>query len=320
MEPSLKTFARQADRLYERGVAAAKGGQRTVAAGLLRQAVRLNPQHEHAWLWLSGVLDKPEEIAFCLRAALDLNPANERARLGLTEVEARSTQKRVLVRRRPLVRLSEPAPPEPWWSAWREGRRAWRSMVRVLWLIPSVLLLLTLGVRSIILSQPLPAQAFTYRDLPAAVPASARPIPTLVVPSPVPAPDPGIVTAYFAEVRAAEGRLNAATNVYRQATQGSTTDLERAAATRTFRETIARERGILLALIPLPSLQPPHATYLEGLQLEQQALDDLLKFYGNADPVLATRAGLGLQNARSKIDEGKQRWDSFARQYNHPPE
>ncbi len=318
MEPSLKTFARQADRLYERGVAAAKGGQRTVAAGLLRQAVRLNPQHEHAWLWLSGVLDKPEEIAFCLKAALDLNPANERARLGLAEVEARSSRQRRSVRRRPIVRLAEPAPREPWWSAWREGRRAWRSTQRVLWLIPSVLLLLTLGVRSVILAQPLPAKAFTYRDLPAVVAPLARPTATVVIPTPVVLPDARMVTAYFTEVRAAEGRLNSATTVYRKATAASSTELERAAAIHTFSETIARERGILLALIPPPSLQGPHATYLEGLQLEQQALDDLLKFYSNADPVFATRAGLGLQDARSKIDEGKQRWDSFARQYNNP--
>src|SRR5690349_13779174 len=91
-EPSFKVFSRQADRMYERGVAAARGGQRTVAAGLLRQAVRLNPQHEQAWLWLSGTLDDPNDIAFCLRAVLGINPGNQRAQMGLQHVEQRLAQ------------------------------------------------------------------------------------------------------------------------------------------------------------------------------------------------------------------------------------
>ena len=74
-ETAIKSNEREAAQLYRRGVAAARGGQRRVAAGLLSRAVQLNPRHELGWLWLSGVLDAPDEIAFCLRSALAYVPA-----------------------------------------------------------------------------------------------------------------------------------------------------------------------------------------------------------------------------------------------------
>src|SRR5690349_23138155 len=88
-QSGIKSNEREAARLFERGVAAARGGQRRVAAGLLARAVQLDPHHELGWLWLSGVLDDPSEIAFCLRAVLAANPHNERARQGLAWLEQR---------------------------------------------------------------------------------------------------------------------------------------------------------------------------------------------------------------------------------------
>jgi hypothetical protein len=86
-DTSIKANEREADRLFERGVAAARGGQRRVAAGLLARAVQMNPRHEAGWLWLSGMLDSPKEIAFCLRSALAINPENQRAKQGLAWLE-----------------------------------------------------------------------------------------------------------------------------------------------------------------------------------------------------------------------------------------
>jgi hypothetical protein len=88
-ETAIKANEREAARMFERGVAAARGGQKRVAAVLLARAVQLDPQHEQGWLWLSGVLDAPEEVAFCLRSVLALNPANERAKKGLAWLEER---------------------------------------------------------------------------------------------------------------------------------------------------------------------------------------------------------------------------------------
>lgn len=90
VEAGIKSNEREAARLFERGVAAARGGQRRVAAVLLARVVQLDPQHELGWLWLSGVLDEPKEIAFCLRSALTINPQNDRARRGLAWLEQRN--------------------------------------------------------------------------------------------------------------------------------------------------------------------------------------------------------------------------------------
>ncbi len=85
----IKANEREAAQLFVRGVAAARGGQRRLAAVLLSRVVQLDPQHEMGWLWLSGVLDDPKEIAFCLHAALAINPHNERAQRGLAWLKSR---------------------------------------------------------------------------------------------------------------------------------------------------------------------------------------------------------------------------------------
>src|SRR5918911_1722387 len=129
-EPAIKSNEREAARLFQRGVAAARGGQRRVAAGLLSRAVQLDPHHELGWLWLSGVLEDPNEIAFCLRAVLAVNPHNERARQGLAWLEQRG---QIAVRPTPpAVAVAGPPPAElqderqaqeSWWVSWRHSRR-----------------------------------------------------------------------------------------------------------------------------------------------------------------------------------------------------
>ena len=89
-ETAIKSNQREAVRLFERGVAAARGGQRRLAVVLLSRAVQFDPRHEQAWLWLSGVLDAPDEVAFCLQSVLKINPGNERARQGLAWLEQRN--------------------------------------------------------------------------------------------------------------------------------------------------------------------------------------------------------------------------------------
>ena len=89
-ETAIKSNQREAVRLFERGVAAARGGQRRLAVVLLSRAVQFDPRHEQAWLWLSGVLDAPDEVAFCLQSVLKINPSNERARKGLAWLEQRN--------------------------------------------------------------------------------------------------------------------------------------------------------------------------------------------------------------------------------------
>jgi hypothetical protein len=183
-EPAIKANEREAQRLFERGVAAARGGQRRVAAGLLARAVQLNPRHESGWLWLSGTLDEPNEIAFCLRSVLTINPDNQRARQGLIWLEQRGRVDPVVATPAPvvvsaaseLVAASEPAESswllrategikaarpldaqavlehelqahtqnDSWWVNFRRVRRDMSRVRLVLWTVPILLLVLTL--------------------------------------------------------------------------------------------------------------------------------------------------------------------------------
>src|SRR5512139_2229475 len=74
------------EELYVNGIASAKAGNYRLAQAFFKKVVRTNPHHEGAWLWLSEVLEDPDDIAYCLEAVLAINPNNEKARVGLDVV------------------------------------------------------------------------------------------------------------------------------------------------------------------------------------------------------------------------------------------
>jgi tetratricopeptide (TPR) repeat protein len=73
----------QVDQLLKEGIAATRAGQKERARELLLQVIALDEEREAAWLWLSGVVDDPEEQQICLENVLALNPDNAAARTGL---------------------------------------------------------------------------------------------------------------------------------------------------------------------------------------------------------------------------------------------
>lgn len=73
----------QARQLLQQGIAAARAGRASEARDLFRQSVRLDPQNETTWLWMSGVAQDDKERLFCLRQLLTINPDNEHALKGL---------------------------------------------------------------------------------------------------------------------------------------------------------------------------------------------------------------------------------------------
>lgn len=89
-------------RLLQEGMAAARAGDKAQARQLLIQATEIDERSEQAWLWLSGVVDDPEEARICLENVLAINPANERARQGLAWLE-----------RQAVARPAPPPPPPP---------------------------------------------------------------------------------------------------------------------------------------------------------------------------------------------------------------
>lgn len=300
----------QADDLYRRGVAAARGGQKTMAATLLRQAVKLNPQHEQAWLWLSGVLDKPQDVAFCLRAVLGINPENERARRGLAALEQQAGAEAI---RTPGTGLSTSAAADTWWSTWRASQSTWLWTFRALLLIPIVLLGATMALRALIESQPLP----TFSSYQAAIPTPRPTLEPMPTGTPVTTPTPtshDMLTAYFEKIGVERAALRQASATYRTISDSGRTTVERTTATKALRDQVQQSRERLTLVPPPPEVAAAHRLYIEGLTWEQEALDLVLEFYGSYEPSLANQAALRMQDARNQIGTATATWDAFARQ------
>jgi hypothetical protein len=71
------------DAMVREGINAYRAGNKEEARTLLLKAVEINEQNEQAWLWLSAVVDTPEDQQTCLENVLMINPNNERAQQGL---------------------------------------------------------------------------------------------------------------------------------------------------------------------------------------------------------------------------------------------
>ncbi|MCS6840359.1 MAG: tetratricopeptide repeat protein [Roseiflexus sp.] len=78
---------KNADTLHQ-AIAAARDGRRDEARVLLMRTLEADPRNERAWLWLSGVVDDPNDVKICLENVLALNPSNPRARQGLEWLHA----------------------------------------------------------------------------------------------------------------------------------------------------------------------------------------------------------------------------------------
>lgn len=74
------------DEELAEGIAATKMGQRDVARQHLQNVLRTDPNHETAWLWMSGLVDTPQQKRDCLQRVLALNPGNEMARRGMEQL------------------------------------------------------------------------------------------------------------------------------------------------------------------------------------------------------------------------------------------
>ncbi len=70
-------------QLLRDGITAARAGQKERARDLLLRAIEQNERSEPAWLWLSGIVDDPEERRICLENVLAINPNNAAALAGL---------------------------------------------------------------------------------------------------------------------------------------------------------------------------------------------------------------------------------------------
>lgn len=89
--------------LLKKGVAAAKAARqketpparvearRRQARSLLARVLKQDQHNVPAWLWLSTVVDRPEEQAACFKNVLAVDPDNRHARTGLARLEQGAT-------------------------------------------------------------------------------------------------------------------------------------------------------------------------------------------------------------------------------------
>lgn len=329
-ESDIRSNTTEATRLYQRGVAAARGGQKRVAAGLLTRSVQLDPNSEGAWLWLSGVLEDPHQIAFCLNAVLKLNPANERARKGLRWLEDRqllqgapkpSALLDIEVNEAPQQREAREQG-ESWWVNWRQLHRQMRRVSLLMWSVPVVLLTLALVIHqvfSLALTQtsPPPTMPTTMpaTPMPAAVPMPIEPTATAApegTPAPTPVPTLLAQTTsiresqmidYINELGPIRKQLREAVENYRSATgrPGSTT-IGHAAAAQNLRTNVEQALALLQEMRPPEELHTAHQDYINGLQLELEAIDAMVEFYGTYEMEYANVAASRFREANAHFD------------------
>jgi hypothetical protein len=314
-QPDTEHVSEEAEQFYLRGIAAARGDKNMVAATLLRQALKLNPQHEQAWLWLSEVLSDPEDITFCLRAALDINPENRHAQRGLEWLAQHGSKPRSLLNeKKPHSTL---VTSDPWWTAYRAVQAVWCWAIRVLLLIPVVLIAATLCIRTAILFQPLPVFNSDADMLQVAQVEQAS---SFATPSTSTAMTRMSSSAYFHTLDKERRALKKATQAYHDAAASGrmTNNLE--AATKQLRDQVAQSHTALASLQSPVGLATAHEYYLAGLALEQAGLDRLLAFYQSNDATVANQAAMQLQQARSHIATAKANWDAYREQHHTRPQ
>jgi len=78
------------DGMVREGISAYRAGRKDEARALLLRATEIDQYNEQAWLWLSAVVESPDEARTCLENVLTINPNNERARQGIETLAQRS--------------------------------------------------------------------------------------------------------------------------------------------------------------------------------------------------------------------------------------
>ncbi len=96
------------DAMVREGINAYKAGRKDEARALLLKATELDQYNEQAWLWLSGLMDTPDDQRTCLENVLAINPDNDRANQGLSYLTGQTSAGNVS----PFSASAPPAAPD----------------------------------------------------------------------------------------------------------------------------------------------------------------------------------------------------------------
>lgn len=84
--PAVVSTGADSGELTRRGIDASKASDTASARQFFEEALRLDPQNELAWLWMSGVVSSDAERRQCLEKVLAINPQNALALRGLEKL------------------------------------------------------------------------------------------------------------------------------------------------------------------------------------------------------------------------------------------
>ena len=313
-EAAITTYSKDAQQLYDRGIAAARGGQRRIAAGLLTRAVQLDPRHEQAWLWLSGVLDDPYDVEFCLRSALKINPNNAQAQKGLAWVRQRtsvgapssepSRVRSITIPDADAVQPVEDVTPSVW-QEWRDSQR-WSVLKQRTALFVVVLLIFgTAMMLNFANNEPLPA----LTELPQASVNSGTE--NQQIPPAASEINDAVLIDYLSQIRGIRDSLNAASTNYRTISDSSTSSVEQIETARTYNDALRQSYTALHEIKPPAMMEPFHTQYMQGIELESSAIDDVIEYYTNYNVAIANRAALRLQEANGYYQQAIIGWEAY---------
>lgn len=106
-----------AAELLRQAIQAARSGREMTACNLFQDVVRMDPNNEMAWMWLSGLLDPLEDRIMACERVLSINPDNRRIRAYLDDL----LKKRNATRQQEASELDERVQQVRWYID--EGKR-----------------------------------------------------------------------------------------------------------------------------------------------------------------------------------------------------
>jgi hypothetical protein len=297
------------EELYVSGIASAKAGNHRLAQAFFKKVVRTNPHHEGAWLWLSEVLEDPDDIAYCLQTVLAINPNNEKARVGLDVVRDHRDKSGSPPRPKewspladlrdmdlPTILAQTPSPmpppaPVPVYVPVRDRSDALR---RAALFAQAVLAVLALSV---------------LLNLNVAAPETPAGVSTAVLPTvdlaSLHEQERVAVQSYFLQFDELLGPLRLAHDVFNQQSNVRVSVAEQVDHVGRLMAQIETTRRRLEEIEPPEPLTEAHQEYVQGLVLEEEALDSLLRYIETSQNGYANRASVKFQEAGAHINRAK---------------
>ncbi len=300
----------QIEDLYLSGIASAKAGNYRLAQAFFKKVVQTNPRHEGAWMWLSEVLEDSEDIAYCLETVLAINPNNEKARVALEVVRRRGAESGRPPRPKewsPLAELRDmelpkilaatpatvpPPPPVPLYTSPKEPGDALRRAALFTLAVLSVLALsVFLSIRPV--------------EAPAPAGTAAAPTPTTVDLALLRQQEREAVGIYLRDFDILLGPLRLAHDVFNQQSNERVSLAEQVEHVGRLRVQVRAARVQMQKLTPPPLLSEAHQEYVQGLVLEEEALDSLLRFIETSQAGYSNQAAVKFQESKAHIDRAK---------------